>query len=81
MNPTDTTQALNRSIGRLFEQALKVSGPLQQLHQIREKMNQRGYQNFDRGDILDGLGRMQGILGELHRQMLDIDNLLKKEGL
>jgi len=74
------TPELQRHIGKLFEQGLKVSNPLAQLHQIREKINARGFQNFDKDDIMGELGQLQRILGELHGEMLRIDSLLNKGG-
>ena len=41
---------LQRYIGQLFSESLKISSPIQMLHIIREKMNTRGYQSFDKAD-------------------------------
>lgn len=72
------TQELNRHIGQLFSESLKVSNPVQMLHIIREKMNARGYQCFDKGDILQELGQLQSIMGKLNNEMLRIHELLKQ---
>jgi len=72
-------QLLNRHMGQLFSESLKVSNPVQMLHIIREKMNARGYQCFDKEDILNELGQLQRIVGELHSKMLCIHDLLKQE--
>ncbi|MFZ4863243.1 hypothetical protein ACL9RF_13785 [Sphingobacterium sp. Mn56C] len=72
------TQELNRHIGQLFSESLKVSSPVQMLHTIREKMNARGYQYFDKEDILNELGQLQRIMGALNSEMLHIYELLKK---
>jgi uncharacterized Rmd1/YagE family protein len=72
-----TTEQLNKQIGQLFSESLKVSNPIQSLHSIREKMQTRGYQSFDKEDILNELGQLQHLLGKLHSNLLQIDNLLK----
>ncbi len=72
-------EELNKSIGRLFSESLKVSSPVGMLHIIREKINERGYQHYDKEDILCELGRLEHIMGELHGEMLRIDDLLKQE--
>lgn len=74
-----TTEELNKHIGQLFSQSLKVSSPVQMLHLIREKMHTRGYQEFDREDILNQLGHLQKIISQLHGEMVRIDDLLKEE--
>lgn len=72
------TQELNRHIGQLFSESLKVSSPVQMLHLIREKMNARGYQSFDKEDILIELGQLQSIMGKLNSEMLHIHDLLNQ---
>ena len=72
------TEDLNKYIGQLFSESLKVSSPVGMLHIIREKINERGYQHFDKEDILCELGRLQYIMGQLHTEMLRIDDLLKQ---
>jgi hypothetical protein len=71
---------LNKHIGALFSVSLKITGPVSQLHLIREKMAARGYQPFDKADIMSELGSLQHIAGELHGEMLRIHDLLKKQG-
>jgi hypothetical protein len=74
------TEELNRYMGQLFSQSLKVSSPVQMLHTIREKITARGYQSFDKEDILNELGQLQSIMGKLHGEMLRIHDILQKEG-
>ena len=69
---------LHRHIGKLFETSLKISWPIQQLHQIREKIGARGYQEFDKSGIRSEMGQLQQVLHSLHTEMLLIDELLKK---
>ena len=73
------TEVLGKHIGQLFSHSLKVSSPVGMLHMIREKINTRGYQRFDREDILNELGHLQKIISQLHGEMLRIDDLLKEE--
>ncbi len=63
---------LKTSIGKLFDKALDMHRPVQKLHQIREKIQQRGYQSFDKEDILQELGQMQQQLKQLNTAMLSI---------
>ncbi len=72
------TQQLQKHIGQLFSESLKVSSPVQMLHLIREKINARGYQGFDKEDILQELGQLQHIMGKLNSEMLHIHDLLKQ---
>jgi hypothetical protein len=69
---------LHRYIGQLFSESLKVNQPVQMLHIIREKMNARGYQGFDKEDILQELGQLQSIINRLNSEMLRIHDLLKQ---
>lgn len=68
---------VQQELGHLVSQWLRISAPLQHLHQIREKMALRGHQSFDPADILDQLGQLQHILAEFNREMLAIHDLLK----
>jgi hypothetical protein len=71
--------SLLKEIGNLMAISLKIANPISQLHLIREKIMARGYYTFDKPDIMDELGRLQHITGELHSEMLRIDELLKRE--
>lgn len=64
----------------LMSVSFKLASPLSQLHLIREKISARGLKPFDKQDIMDELGRLQRIAGELHREMLEINDLLKRAG-
>lgn len=70
-------QNVSQSIGSLITASFKLSNPLSQLNQMREKILVRGYHAFDKPDIMDELGRLQHIVGELHGEMLRIHDLLK----
>lgn len=71
---------LSKHIGSLLSVSLRISNPVSQLHMIREKIAVRGYQSFDKDDIMGELGRLQHIAGELHGEMLRIYDLLKQQG-
>ena len=72
-------QRLSQHIGNLISIGFRLSNPMSQLLLIREKISVRGYQFFDKPDIMDELGRLQHIAGELHSEMLHIQDLLKQE--
>lgn len=74
----DIQPVLLKEIGSLTQISFKITNPVSQLHLIREKIAARGYQSFDKPDIMDELGRLQHIAGELHGEMLRIHDLLNK---
>lgn len=74
MNPTKT---LNQQISQLLSESLKVLSPVQSLNTIREKVEQRGLQAFDKQDILSELGALENTLGKLHRRMVQIHDTLE----
>ncbi len=78
MSQPEITEALQRELGRLFLQSLKLSSPLYQLELIREKLSERGYQSFDKGDILDEIAQVQHLMGQMAQQMLKIYDTLKQ---
>lgn len=65
-------------MGALTAVSFKLTGPLSQLHLMREKISTRGLKPFDKQDIMDELGRLQRIATELHGEMLEINDLLKR---
>jgi len=78
MATTETTSQVQRKLGQLFNQWIRISSPLQHLHLIREKISVRGYQFFDSQDIMDELGQLQHLLGELNRDMLAVHDLVNQ---
>lgn len=74
----DIQPVLLKEIGSLMQISFKITSPVSQLHLIREKIAARGYQSFDKPDIMDELGQLQHIAGELHGEMLRIHDLLNK---
>ncbi|GEM_PF-1573556 len=78
MSQPEITEALQRELGRLFLQSLKLSSPLYQLELVREKLSERGYQSFDKGDILDEIAQVQHLMGQMAQEMLKIYDTLKQ---
>jgi hypothetical protein len=76
---TETTKELKMQLGQLFCESLRMSNSLYQLQLIRQKIEGRGYQSFDKGDILGELGRLQQTIGTLNSEMLKIHDLLKQQ--
>ncbi len=74
MNPT---KELNQQISQLLSESLKLMTPVQMLNTIREKVEHRGLQPFDKADILNELGSLQQRLGKLHSQMVSIHDTLE----
>lgn len=74
------TKELKLRLGELLKESLRINNPLTQLEIIRERLERRNYQSFDTDDILMGLGALQGIVGEIHRQMLKVHAHLKEQG-
>ncbi|MEX2233505.1 MAG: hypothetical protein WD824_15180 [Cyclobacteriaceae bacterium] len=65
-------------MGAVVAVNFKLAAPLSQLLLIREKISARGLKSFDKQDILDELGRLQRIAAELHGEMVEICDLLKR---
>ncbi|GAL85768.1 hypothetical protein MYP_2997 [Sporocytophaga myxococcoides] len=76
----ETTKELRFRLGQLFGESLRMSHSLYQLHLIREKIEGRGYEYFDKGDILGEFSRLQGLLTALDLEMRTIHDILKHQG-
>jgi hypothetical protein len=76
MNPTTD---LKKHLSKLFEKSLRISSPLSQLEIIRQKLETRSLQPFDKSDILSELGSIQQTMRELNSEMLRIHDLLKQQ--
>jgi len=74
----DRTTELKKRLGQLFIKSLHISHTLYQLQIIREKLEVRKMQSFDRAAILEELGHLQSILGKVNSEMLRIHDLLKQ---
>jgi hypothetical protein len=73
---SEKTRELRFRLGQLFCESLRMSQSLYQLCLIREKIEGRGYEQYDKGDILGEFARLQGVLSELDREMKSIHDLL-----
>jgi len=76
---SEKTTQVKKHIGQLFLKSLNLSSPLYQLQIIREKLEERSLQSFDKQDILNELGSMQHTMRELNSEMLKIHDLLKQQ--
>jgi len=74
----DPSAQIQRELAQLFYESLALSTPLQQLHLIREKIQARGLQSFDGGDIMNVMGQLQQVLRELDRRLLTVHDLIAK---
>lgn len=77
-NMEEIRKELLQNIGSLLTVSLKIAAPVSQLHQIREKILTRGYQPFDKPDVLDQLGCLQQINRELNKEMLHVHDVFYK---
>jgi len=75
---SDQTTELKKHLGQLFIKSLALSHPLYLLQTIREKLEARSLQDFDKEDILGELGSIQHTMRELNSEMLRIYDLLKQ---
>jgi hypothetical protein len=64
-------------LSALNQEHFKLCNDLYMLEVVRQKIENRGYQNFDKGDIMDELGKLQGRLNALHGKLVNIADTLK----
>jgi len=76
---SNKTIFLKEYLSCLFEKSLRISSPLHHLEMVRRKLESRGFQDFDKEDILQELGSMQQTMRELNSEMLRIHDLLKQQ--
>jgi len=74
----EKTTEIKKHLSKLFEKSLRISSPLYQLEMIRQKLEARNLQSFDKEDILSELGSIQHTMRELNSEMLRIHDLLKQ---
>lgn len=70
-------QQLLYNLSALNQEHFKLCNDLYMLEVVRQKIENRGYQNFDKGDIMDELGKLQGRLNTLHGKLVNIADTLK----
>lgn len=76
---SEKTTEIRKHLSKLFEKSLRISSPLYQLEMIRQKLEARNLQSFDKEDILNELGSIQHTMRELNSEMLRIHDLLKQQ--
>jgi hypothetical protein len=64
-------------LSALNQEHFKLSNDLYMLEVVRQKIESRGYQNFDKDDIMSELGKLQGKLNAMHGRLLNIAEALK----
>jgi hypothetical protein len=64
-------------LSALNQEHFKLCNDLYMLEVVRQKIENRGYQGFDKSDIMDELGKLQGRLNALHGRLLSIAETLK----
>ena len=72
-----STDKLLYELSALHQEHFKLCGELYLLEVCRQKIGQRGYQAFDKEDILGELGKVQGRLHALHGKLVNIADTLK----
>lgn len=65
-------------LSALNQEHFKLCSDLYMIEVVRQKIEKRGYQGFDKSDIMDELGRMQSRLNSMHGKLSDIADALKK---
>lgn len=64
-------------LSALAQEHYKLSSDLYMLEIVRQKIEGRGLQHFDKDDILGELGKVQGRLNTLHGKLVSIADTLK----
>jgi hypothetical protein len=64
-------------LSALAQEHYKLSNDLYMLEIVRQKIENRGYQDFDKSDIMDELGKLQGRLNAIHGRLVNIADTLK----
>lgn len=75
---SEKTTEVKKHLGQLFLKSMNLFARLYQLQNIREKLEVRKLQNFDKEDIMGELGSIQHSMRELNSEMLKIHDLLKQ---
>ena len=75
---TGTQNDIANRLDALFSAGLKISNPINSLLIMRSKIVFRGFKTFDEHDILIELGKLQRIVGEIHSEMLRVEDIVKR---
>jgi hypothetical protein len=77
---TGTQNDIANRLDALFSIGLKISNPISSLLIVRSKIVLRGFKPFDEHDILTELGKLQCIVGQIHSEMLRVEDIVKRNG-
>lgn len=75
---SETQNDIANRLDALFSVCLEVSNPISSLLVMRSKIVFRGFKPFDEYDILTELGGLQRVVGEIHREMIRVEEILKR---
>lgn len=75
---TGTQNDIANRLDALFSAGLKISNPISSLLIMRSKIVFRGFKTLDEHDILIELGKLQRIVGEIHGEMLRVEDIVKR---
>ena len=75
---TGTQNDIANRLDDLFSVGLRISNPISSLLIMRSKIVFRGFKTFDERDILIELGKLQRIVGEIHSEMLRVEDIVKR---
>ena len=76
---TGTQNDIANRLDALFSAGLKISNPISSLLIMKSKIVFRGFKPFDEHDILAELGNLQHVVGEIHREMLRVEEIAKRK--
>ena len=75
---TEPQNDIANKLDALFSPGLKISNPISNLLIMRSKIVFPGFKPFDEHDILTELGKLQHIVGEIHSEMLGVEDIVKR---
>ncbi len=78
MTNSEKTTAIKKHLGQIFILGHRLTDPLYYLQLVREKLEERNLQSFDKEDILGEFGKIQSYTNEINSEMLRIHDLLKQ---
>lgn len=64
-------------LSSLNQEHFKLCNDLYMLEIVRQKIENRGYQAFDKSDIMAELGKLQSRLYDMHGKLVNIADTLK----
>jgi hypothetical protein len=73
-----TQNDIANRLDALFSVGLKIANPISSLLIMRSKIFFPGFKPFDKHDILTELGKLQHLVGEIHPEMLRVEEIVKR---